>query len=241
MARLTRQPRETLRRRLGCSPHLSSSTSHGFAPRAIAKALNGEGVHGPSGAAWGPSTINGNASRGTGILTTTLRRQLVWNRLTYVKNPNTGKRQSRLNPPEAWIIKEVPELRIVPQGLWDAVKARQVQMARSTRPDNKKADFWKHQRPRYLLSGLMKCGACGASYIKCGTNRFGYTGARDRATCSDHFTIRGDDIEHAILARPQDPSDGAGAVRGVCPDVHRRGQPTAICRNRSKGRHAGRH
>jgi hypothetical protein len=72
-------------------------------------------------------------------------------------------------------------------------------MARATRPDRKKADFWKHQRPRYLFSGLMKCGACGASYTKYGANRFACAGARDRATCTNHLTIRGDDVEHAIL------------------------------------------
>jgi len=172
----------------------------GEAPRSIAKALNGEGVPGPSGGTWGPSTINGNASRGTGILHNELYvGKLVWNRLKYLKNPSTSKRQSRLNPPEVWIVKDVPELRIVPQELWDEVKARQAQMARATRPDRKKADFWKHQRPRYLLSGLMKCGACGASYTKYGVNRFACAGARDRATCSNHLTIRGDDVEHAIL------------------------------------------
>jgi hypothetical protein len=175
--------------------------AHGEAPRSIAKMLNLEGLPGPSGGTWGPSTINGNASRGTGILNNELYvGKFVWNRLKYLKNPNTGKRQSRLNPPEAWIVKDVPELRIVPQELWDAVKARQAQMARATRPDRKKADFWKHQRPRYLLSGLMKCGACGASYTKYGANRFACAGARDRATCSNHLTIRGDDLENAILA-----------------------------------------
>ena len=183
----------------------------GEAPRSIAKALNREGVPGPSGGTWGPSTINGNASRGTGILNNDLYvGKLVWNRLKYLKNPNTGKRQSRLNPPEAWITKDVLELRIVPQELWDAVKARQAQMARATRPDRKKADFWKHQRPRYLLSGLMKCGACGASYTKYGANRFACAGARDRATCSNHLTVRGDHVEHAILhglkARLMEPS-----------------------------------
>jgi site-specific DNA recombinase len=173
---------------------------HGEAPRAIAKALNTEGVPGPSGRTWGPSTINGNASRGTGILNNELYvGKLVWNRLKYVKNPNTGKRQSRPNPPEAWVMHDVPELRIVPQELWEAVKARQAQMARATRPDRKQADFWKHQRPRYLLSGLMKCGACGASYTKYGANRFACAGARDRATCSNHLSIRGNDLEHAIL------------------------------------------
>ena len=117
----------------------------------------------------------------------------------------------------------------MPQELWDAVKARQAQMARATRPDRKKADFWKHQRPRYLLSGLMKCGACGASYTKYGANRFACAGARDRATCSNHLTVRGDHVEHAILRRPQDPADGAVAVRRVCAGVHGGGQQATFC------------
>ena len=37
-------------------------------PREIAKVLNRDGVPGPAGAQWGPSTINGNAQRGTGLL-----------------------------------------------------------------------------------------------------------------------------------------------------------------------------
>src|SRR5512144_2751005 len=39
----------------------------GASPRAIAKTLNAEGVPGPSGVAWGPSTIHGNRRRGTGV------------------------------------------------------------------------------------------------------------------------------------------------------------------------------
>lgn len=170
------------------------------APRAIAKTLNRNGIPGPREQTWGPSTINGNPKRGTGILNNELYiGKFVWNRLKYMKNPNTGRRQSRLNPPEAWIIKDVPLLRIVPQELWDAVKGRQLQMSRATRSNRRKADFWDHRRPRYLLSGLMKCGACGASYTKYGLNRFGCAGARDRATCSNRLTIRGDYLEKAIL------------------------------------------
>jgi len=142
-----------------------------------------------------------------------------------VKNPNTGKRQSRLNPPDAWIIKDVPELGIVPQELWEAVKARQAQMARATRPDRKKADFWKHQRSRHLLSGLMKCGMCGASYTKCGANRFACAGARDRATCSNQLTIRGDHVEHAILlglkTRRMEPSLFEEFAREFMAEVNR--------------------
>ena len=86
----------------------------GVSPKQIAKNLNREGVPGPFGGAWSPSTIYGNAKRGTGILNNELYvGRLVWNRLRYVKNPDTGKRVSRLNPTSEWMSREVPELRIV--------------------------------------------------------------------------------------------------------------------------------
>ncbi|WP_408735209.1 hypothetical protein [Gluconacetobacter diazotrophicus] len=53
--------------------------------------------------------------------------RLVWNRLRYLKDPDSGKRVSRLNPESEWVIQEVPELRIDEQDLWDTVKARQAE------------------------------------------------------------------------------------------------------------------
>ena len=68
-------------------------------PRAIAQRLNDEGIPGPSGRLWNDSTIRGHAKRGTGLVNNELYiGRLVWNRLRYVKNPETGKRVSRLNP-----------------------------------------------------------------------------------------------------------------------------------------------
>lgn len=69
------------------------------------------------------NTINGHARRGTGILNNELYiGQRVWNRLEYRKDPATSKRVSRLRPEGEWVRQEAPELRIVPQELWDAVK-----------------------------------------------------------------------------------------------------------------------
>jgi site-specific DNA recombinase len=42
-----------------------------------------------------------------------------------VKNPDTGKRVSRLNPPSDRIVKDVPQLRIILDELWNAAKDRQ--------------------------------------------------------------------------------------------------------------------
>jgi hypothetical protein len=64
-------------------------------------------------------------SRGTGILNNELYiGKLVWNRLAYIKNPEAGNRASRLNSESEWIVKDVPELRIIDQELCDRVKAR---------------------------------------------------------------------------------------------------------------------
>jgi hypothetical protein len=80
-----------------------------------------------------PSTIHGNPARGTGILNNELYvGRLVWNRLRYVKDPDTGKRISRRNPPSGWVITDVPQLRIVDDELWHQVKARQAELRRVT-------------------------------------------------------------------------------------------------------------
>jgi hypothetical protein len=106
---------------------------------------------GPSGADWGPSTINGNASRGTGILNNELYvGRMVWNRLAYRKDPETGKRRSRLNPASEWILKEVPDLRIVPDDLWHAVKERQKASHRETCPDKSTVALWNLVRHQHL-------------------------------------------------------------------------------------------
>ena len=172
----------------------------GTSPRAIAHALNEEGIAGPSGKGWGPSTIHGNRQRGTGILNNELYiGRLVWNRLRYLKEPATGKRVSRLNPESNWIIQEVPELRIVDQDLWDQVKARQgdLQARRDAHPD--KWAYWDRRRPRFLFTGLMRCGVCGGGVINFNKVRIGCATARNKGTCSNKTTMLRSDLEALVL------------------------------------------
>ncbi|MFE3838523.1 recombinase family protein [Pseudogemmobacter sonorensis] len=92
----------------------------------IAEALNDERIPGPRGGSWGTSSILGNCERDTGVLNNELYRGiLVWNRLHYSKDPDTGKRNSRLNPENRLTEVAVPHLRIVGDDLWNQVKARQ--------------------------------------------------------------------------------------------------------------------
>lgn len=74
-------------------------------------------------------TIRGNRIIGSGILNCELYvGRLVWNRQKKLKNPDTGRYAYRLNPQSEWVFGKAPELRILPQELWDAAKARQDQL-----------------------------------------------------------------------------------------------------------------
>ena len=73
--------------------------AEGTSPRTIARMLNSEGVPGPMGAKWGPSTINGNAQRGTGILNNEMYvGRLVWNRLALSQGSVNGKAPLKAEP-----------------------------------------------------------------------------------------------------------------------------------------------
>jgi site-specific DNA recombinase len=177
--------------------HIFNEYAAGKSPKTIALALNRQKVPGPSGKGWGPSTINGNWRRGTGILNNELYvGKLVWNRLSYIKNPDTGNRVSRLNPESEWIVKDVPELRIIDQDLWDRVKERQQGL-------RKLPEFHERQRPRMLLSYLLKCGCCGGGCSKVSARAYGCSTARNKGTCENRLTVRQDELEGMVIAALQ--------------------------------------
>jgi site-specific DNA recombinase len=179
----------------------------GQSPRQIAFNLNRTGVPAPRGGAWSASTINGNRARGTGILNNELYvGRTVWNRLSYGKDPGTGKRRSRANAADSVITVPVPELRLVSDDLWEAAKARQKSLDQrasrsATAGDASPAPFWSKQRPRYLFSGLMRCGVCGGGFSKISAEHFGCSTARNKGetACDNRLTVRRDILERTVL------------------------------------------
>jgi site-specific DNA recombinase len=172
----------------------------GRSPRAIAGALNKEKIPGPAGRTWGPSTIYGNWRRGTGILNNELYiGRLVWNRQQFIKDPNTGRRQARLNPETKWIVESVPQLRIVDDHLWKLVKERQRESRSRVMTEDKGIRSERARRPRYLLSGLLRCGACGGGYSKISQSHYGCSTARNKGTCRNLLTLRRDELEAKVL------------------------------------------
>ncbi len=196
----------------------------GKSPRALARELNAEKVPCPDGAAWTDSTIRGNPKRGTGFLNNELYiGKLVWNRLRYVKDPATGKRVSRLNPPEAWITTEVSGLRIIDDALWQAVKARQAELCaiHANAIAATRAAFANRlngtHRPRSLLSGLLFCGCCGGPYALRGQDRYACSNHVMSGTCSNSRSIPREALESRVLAGLKDklmsPEVAAEAMR----------------------------
>ena len=170
----------------------------GISPKKIAERLNLEGTPGPQGGDWGTSTIHGNRERGTGILNNELYigRQ-IWNRLRYVKDPQTGKRISRLNPESDWVITEVPDLRIIDDALWEKVRTRQGAL----KSKETGVPVWDRRRPRTLFSGLMECGCCGSGFSKAQKDSFGCSAARNKgkAVCTNMTVIKQNDLESRVL------------------------------------------
>jgi len=204
----------------------------GVSPRALARRLNAEGVPGPAGKLWTDSTIRGHAKRGTGLVNNELYiGRLVWNRLRYVKDPTTGRRVSRLNPPEVWIVKEIPELRIVEDALWQAVKDRQVELAvkyakviDATRAAHANRLNQTH-RPRALLSGLIFCGRCGGTYALRGQDRYACSNHVMNGSCANSRTIARTALEDRVLTGLRDrlmaPEVAAEAMRAYVEETNR--------------------
>ena len=169
----------------------------GVSPLAIVRALNAEGIASPSGGEWNLSTLLGSPKRGNGILNNELYAgRVVFNRQSFVKNPATGKRVSRINALEDRIITEVPELRIIDEETW--------QFAQTLRASRRRPHPRFHRRPKHLLSGLLVCGVCGANLIVKTTRDdvtyFACSVHINRGGCDNKKTVRSNDIERRVLA-----------------------------------------
>ncbi len=172
----------------------------GKSPRAIAIMLNHEGVVGPSNKGWTASTIIGNRKRGTGILNNQLYiGKRIWNRLSYLRDPETRKRVSRLNSPENWIITDVPDLRIIGDELWSRAQDIQQRRSKDTRPKSTSGPDWHQRRPKHLFSGLIKCASCGGGMTLISRVYYGCAANRNKGTCNNRLTVRLDRLEEAVL------------------------------------------
>lgn len=178
--------------------------SRGQSPRAIAAELNRLGVPSSRGGTWCASAIHGEASKGTGMINNPLYNgRYVWNRSMWMRDYETDKRTYIARPESEWLVTEMPELRIIPPELWEAVQRRQADTYGRTQAIRKalKNPKTKTMPGRYLFSGLLKCGCCGASYVMQSTTSYGcsYNINRGDAACNNRLRIPRLLVEEVLL------------------------------------------
>jgi site-specific DNA recombinase len=164
-------------------------------PRGIAASLNSEAVPGPRGRNWNASTIAGSRKRENGILHNALYiGRIVWNRQSFIKDPETGRRISRPNPASERISADAPELRIIDDETWAKVQNRRRQRG---------GERHCATRPRRLLSGLLKCGSCGSGYVVSGADKRGRylrcSRMIETGLCDNRRTVSVEAVESIVL------------------------------------------
>ena len=164
-----------------------------------------------------PSTIRGNAARGTGILNNELYvGRLVWNRLRYIKDPETGKRVSRLNPMRPVDRRaRCPSCGSSTTTLWEAVRRARAELTATRTRRQAKARVLGAAAAALSALGPVRCGVCGGGFAKVSaatTSAARPPATRAPAPTADHPARRARE-RRARCAAP--PADGPGAVRGV--------------------------
>lgn len=140
--------------------------------------------------------------------------QVIWNRRRMKSVPGTSKRVAEIRPRAEWIIREHPELRIIDDALWNRVQTRLSRSRRKAHAANKQP---RGRPSKYLLSGLMVCGECGANYIMRDTRAYACSSHANggRHLCDNGIRVSREIAESVILEKLKDRLLGDDVVKYV--------------------------
>jgi site-specific DNA recombinase len=191
----------------------------------IAKTLNAEGVRSPKGDGWASTAVR-----------EMLHRDLYRGRVVYGKTRWTDKGGTKVKvraPESEWLVSEQPDLRIVPEPLWQAAHTR-MERTRQTyhglRSKGGARPGLLNGRPesalvsRHLLPGFLRCGVCNGNmfvapvsskrdgvrlYYRCTTHK-----KRGTTRCANRHGVPYNAITQAVVDH--------FSSRFLTPDVFRR-------------------
>jgi site-specific DNA recombinase len=187
----------------------------GVSMRAIAHRLNAEAVafpaagtrHGAKRKGWAQSAVR------VILLNEKYRGQWIFGRRIFFKDPMSGRRRARQRPTNEWQVSEHPDLRIIPEAVWQVVQVRFAQLARVhllRQKDGRLAGRgagspWS--RGTTLFSGLLHCQPCGGGVVvvsggrEQANRRYGCGFHRDKGpqVCANGLTVPVKVVEARLL------------------------------------------
>lgn len=178
----------------------------GLSIKGVAKKLNANNVRSPQPRegrqqSWAPSSIRVilRNERYRGIVT--------WGKTRKVRHPISGSKTKRDRPEGDWVRVEMPEQRIVSEKLWLRVQERLAFVNRVWGSNGRKGG---KVNGKYIFSGLLRCGICGANYVLVSGVGYGHKSAEYgcpahafRGTCANGRRVKKDTLEAELLAKLQ--------------------------------------
>ena len=114
------------------------------------------------------------------------------------------------------------------------MKARQAEIeAKPTVQAMKASRFWEHRRAQHLLTGLVRCGACGGSFAAVGRDYLACANARKLDRCEQRKGIRREVLETLVLDLVRDNLMQPHAVKAFVAAYHQRSTSGGTARPRS--------
>jgi site-specific DNA recombinase len=168
--------------------------ANGEPPRGIAADLNARGIPSP-GSSWRRRVRRCHGWMGSAVYTILVNDlytgHVKWNQHRYERDPDSKMHKCRKRPKSEWLTYRDESLRIVSDELWERCVLR--------RTPNPTLKLKCGGRPKFLLSGILKCGVCGASYVMKNQRSYGCAGYVEGRNCANGVDIRKDWVERALL------------------------------------------
>jgi hypothetical protein len=143
---------------------------------------------------WFTRRLAGGGGMFTGILENpTYIGKVIWNRREWLKDPETKRKHARLRPDTEWITTEGKVEPIVSTALWQAVQARLQNARRYTEAPT------RGRGPKFLLSGLLRCGTCHRRFVVTDSYRYGCPAHRVQG-CPNGVAVARTLVEEKILS-----------------------------------------
>ena len=134
----------------------------------LARELNAQRIAGPRPSGWHQTGVRAM------LRNPIYRGEIVWGKVRGVVRK--GRKRNEARPEAEWIRLDAPELRIVPEELWERVQAIR-DAKRRTLPRGATGRLlgrptWRDGHSEYLLPGFLTCSICGGN-VRTVTMKYG--------------------------------------------------------------------